>query len=271
MTCRKVAGMIVWLEKIFVKNVTEEIEMGRTDDNRTCFLQGMKGGIPIGMGYFAVSFTLGITAKKIGMTPFQAALMSATMVASAGQFAAINMIAAHAGVAEMIVTSLVVNLRYLLMSSALTQKVRRDKPFFHRLLMAYGVTDEIFGISMAVDGRLNPAYMYGAVCVAVPGWVLGTLLGALLGMILPARVMSAMNVALYGMFMAIVVPPSRKSRIIAGVVLVSMAASALFAVIPGVSRISSGFRLIILTLAVAGAAAWMFPVDEEKEENTDAA
>lgn len=234
------------------------------------FLRGMKDGIPIGLGYFAVAFTLGITAKKVGMTPLQASLMSASMLASAGQFAAINLIVSGAGFVEMIVTELVVNLRYLLMSSALSQKVRRDKPFYHRFLMAYEVTDEIFGISMAVEGKLHPSYMYGAVTVAAPGWVLGTLLGAVVGIILPARVMSALNVALYGMFLAVVIPPSRKSRIIAGVVLVSMAASTAFSCLPVLKDISSGFQMIILTVLVAGAAAYFFPVKEAAEETENA-
>jgi len=168
------------------------------------------------------------------------------------------------------VTELVVNLRYLLMSSALSQKVRRDKPFFHRFLMAYDVTDEIFGISMALNGRLHPCYMYGAMAVASPGWVSGTLLGALLGMIMPDSVMSAMNVALYGMFMAIVIPPARESRIIAGVVVISMAASFAFTKIPGISSISSGFQLIILTILLAAAAAHFFPVKEEREGQSHA-
>ena len=205
------------------------------------FLKGMKHGIPIGLGYFAVSFTLGIAAKKAGLAAFQAAVMSA-------------------------VTTLVVNMRYLLMSSALSQKVRRDVPFYHRFLMAYEVTDEIFGIAVSVPEKLHPAYMYGAVAVAGPGWVLGTFLGAVIGMILPERVMSALNVALYGMFMAVVIPPSRKNRVIAGVVAVSMICSTMFSIIPGIREISSGFQMILLTVLLAGGAAVLFPVKEEKED-----
>lgn len=230
------------------------------------FLKGMKDGVPIGLGYFAVSFTLGIAAKKAGMTAFQAALMSATMHASAGQFAAIGMISAGAGYLEMAVTELVVNLRYLLMSGALSQKIRRDKPFFHRFLVAYDVTDEIFGISMAVEGKLHPCYTYGAMSVASPGWVVGTFCGALVGMILPSGVLSAMNVALYGMFMAVVIPPARKERVIGVVVAASMAISALFTQIPIINRISSGFQIIILTVLIAGAAAVLAPVKEEGGE-----
>lgn len=240
-------------------------------DGRQWFFRGMRDGIPIGLGYFAVAFTLGIAAKKAGLTAFQASVMSATMLASAGQFAGIGMIASGAGIMEIAVTELVVNLRYLLMSGALSQKVRRDKPFYHRFFMAYEVTDEIFGIAMTVEGRLHPAYMYGAAAVAAPGWVLGTFLGAVIGMILPAGVMSAMNVALYGMFLAVVVPPSKKCRVIAGVVAASMAASAVFSMLPGLNRISSGFRMIILTVILAGAAAALFPVKEDREVTDDEA
>ncbi|MEW4414119.1 AzlC family ABC transporter permease [Clostridium sp. AN503] len=235
-------------------------------EGRRWFLKGMRDGTPIGLGYFAVAFTLGIASKKAGLTAFQASVMSATMLASAGQFAGIGMIAAGAGYMELAVTELVVNLRYLLMSSALSQKVQRDKPFYHRFLMAYEVTDEIFGIAMSVEGRLHPAYMYGAVTVAAPGWVLGTFLGSVIGMILPANVMSAMNVALYGMFLAVVIPPSKKSRVIAGVVALSMAASSAFSLIPALSNISSGFQMIILTILLAGTAAVLFPVKPEGEE-----
>ncbi len=240
---------------------------------KSWFLKGMKDGVPIGLGYFAVAFTLGIAAKKAGLTAFQAALMSAAMHASAGQFAAIGMITAGAGYVEMAVTELVVNLRYLLMSGALSQKIRRDQPFFHRFLVAYDVTDEIFGISMAVEGRLHPCYTYGAMAVASPGWVLGTFFGAVMGTIMPGRVLSAMNVALYGMFLAVIIPPAKKSRIIAGVVGISMLASALFTQIPGINQISAGFQIIILTVLLSGAAAVLFPVQEEREgeEDRDAA
>lgn len=244
-----------------------DIQIDQDSGGRRWFLKGMRDGLPIGLGYFAVAFTLGIASKKAGLTAFQASLMSAAMLASAGQFAGIGMLAAGAGYAELVVTEVVVNLRYLLMSSALSQKVQRDKPFYHRLLMAYEVTDEIFGIAMSVEGRLHPAYMYGAVTVAGPGWVLGTFLGAVIGLILPAGVMSALNVALYGMFLAVVIPPSRKHRVIAGVVVLSMGASFVFTMIPALSRISSGIRMIILTILLAGIAAVLFPVRPEGEES----
>ena len=242
----------------------EKTEKMKANQIRKHFFQGFQAGIPIGMGYFAVSFTLGIAARKAGMSWLQSGFMSAAMLASAGQFAGISALVVGAGYGEIVVTELVVNLRYLLMSSALSQKVRRDRPFFHRFFMAYGVTDEIFAVSMGAEGKLEPWYMYGAIAAAAPGWVLGTVMGVLLGMILPARAMSAMSVALYGMFLAIVVPPSKKDRIIALVVLVSMGASGLFALLPALKQISSGFQIMILTIVVAGAAALLFSVRDEE-------
>ena len=236
-------------------------------DNKTSFLAGMRDGVPIGLGYFAVAFTLGITAGKAGMNALQSSLMSALMLASAGEFAAIRMIASGAGFMEMIITTVVINMRYLLMSSALSQKVQQNRPFRHRIFMSYAVTDEIFGISMAVPGKLNPFYQYGTASVAAPGWVLGTFLGAVVGMILPAPVMSAMSVAIYGMFLAVVVPPARKDKIIAAVVVVSMSVSFLFQSLPGLKNISSGFQIILLTVLISAAAAVLFPVKEEQHES----
>lgn len=235
--------------------------------DKTNFFRGMRDGVPIGLGYFAVAFTLGITAGKAGMNAIQSSLMSALMLASAGEFAAISMIASGAGFMEMIVTTIVINMRYLLMSSALSQKVQQDRPFVHRVFMSYAVTDEIFGISMAVEGKLNPFYQYGAACVAAPGWVLGTFLGAVVGMILPAQVMSAMSVAIYGMFLAVVIPPARKDKVIAGVVVISMAVSLVFQSVPGLKNISSGFQIILLTVLISAAAAALFPVKEKEEDH----
>lgn len=239
----------------------------KQQNDKTSFLAGLRDGVPIGLGYFAVAFTLGITAGKAGMNALQSSLMSALMLASAGEFAAISMIGSGAGFMEMIITTVVINMRYLLMSSALSQKVQQNRPFFHRIFMSYAVTDEIFGISMAVPGKLNPFYQYGAACVAAPGWVLGTFLGTVVGMILSAPVMSAMSVAIYGMFLAVVIPPARKDKIIAAVVVVSMAVSFLFQSIPGLKSISSGFQIILLTVLISAAAAVLFPVKEVQHES----
>lgn len=230
------------------------------------FRYGIKDGVPIGLGYLAVSFSFGIMAKSAGISTLAAVVMSFTNLTSAGQFAALGIIAGGAPYMEMAVAQLIINLRYCLMSCSLSQKLHPDMPFFHRFLISYGVTDEIFGVSVCREGRLSPFYSYGLICVAVPGWTLGTLLGAVSGDLLPAKLLSALGVALYGMFLAVVIPPARTSRVLAGVVLASMAASLLFSLIPVLSGISSGFKIIILTVVIAGAAAALFPVREEQAE-----
>jgi len=250
------------------QTLLEESKYQKRKANKTNFIQGLKAGIPIGMGYFAVSFTLGITARNAGLTPWQAMVMSMALHASAGQFAAINVIAASAGFLEMAVTSFIVNLRYLLLSSSLSQKISSRTPFFHRFLMAFYVTDEIFGVSAAQPGYVNPCFVYGAAIVAGPSWEIGTFLGASVGNILPVSVANAMNVALYGMFLAIIIPPAKKDKFIAGIVVLSMFASYLFTVIPGINRISSGFQIIILTVLIAGAAALIRPVSETNTEKS---
>ena len=234
------------------------------------FVRGLRDGIPICMGYFAVSFALGITARGIGMTAFQAGLMSFGMVASAGEFAAIVLIQSAAGIIEMITTCIVVNLRYFLMSCSLSQKLSPDLPFVHRFLLPYCITDEIFGLSSAVSGYLDPFYSYGMTVVSVAGWTSGTVLGVLMGNIMPAWAVSALSVSLYGMFLAIIIPPARKDRFIALLIAVSMLCSLIFTKAPVLSHISSGFRIIILTILIAGIAAIVRPVDDGEGGVADA-
>ena len=148
--------------------------------------------------------------------------------------------------------------------SALSQKLDTHFPFFHRFFIAYGITDEIFGVSVCREGKLSPFYSYGVIALAAPGWTLGTFLGIVSGNILPARVISALSVALYGMFIAVIIPPSRGNKILTGVVLISMMMSLIFTKAPILCRISSGFRIIILTLLIAGVAAYLFPIKEEE-------
>lgn len=236
----------------------------RQKGNGYWYKKGLRDGLPIAAGYFAVAFTLGITAKNIGMTPVQAAVSSMLLHASAGQYAAMTVIATGTGYLEMVMTTLIVNLRYLLMSCALSQKAGSGMKAGHRMIVSYYITDEIFGIASAVEGKLNPFYNYGAASVAGPGWTIGTFLGALLGTALPVRLGRALGVALYGMFIAIIIPPAKKSRIIGGIVVISMLASYLFSVLPVVREVSEGFRIIILTITIAGVMAWRFPVQEEK-------
>ena len=226
--------------------------------------QGMRDGVPIAMGYFAVAFSLGIAGRGAGMSALQGFVMSVLNHASAGEYAGITAMMALAPYWELALTTLITNARYLLMSCALSQKLAPDTPLVHRMLVAYDVTDEIFGVSIAFPGRLNPWYTYGAVSVALPGWGLGTFFGVAAGSALPARLVSALSVGLYGMFLAIIVPPARKSRVILALVLVSFAASFLagrwaLAAPPGV-------RTIALTVVISLAAAVLFPVDPAETE-----
>lgn len=235
--------------------------------NRIYFLKGIKNGMPIALGYLAVSFTLGITARNAGMTAWQAMLTSLACNASAGQYAGFTVIAAGGTYMEMAVMELVANLRYLLMSCSLSQKFSPDTKLFHRLLVGYDVTDEIFGVAISEPGLLNPFYNYGMMTLAIPGWALGTFLGVIMGNILPAAVVSALSVGLYGMFLAIIIPPARKSRILAVLIVISMAASCIFSKLALTSAISPGIRTIILTVIIAGIAAVLFPVKEEESSH----
>ena len=233
---------------------------------RQYFTAGFKDGIPICLGYIAVSFTFGIMAKKVGISIFDAVLISLTNVTSAGQFAGLSLIASTASYIEMAITQLIINLRYCLMSCALSQKIDPEAPLFHRFLIAYGVTDEIFGVTVCKGGKLSPFYSYGVIFISVFGWVFGTFLGILSGNILPARVVSALSVGLYGMFLAIIIPPARKNKILAGVVLISMGASFAFTKLPVIHTLSTGTRTILLTILIAGGAAILFPVNAEEED-----
>lgn len=232
---------------------------------KTWFARGVRDGMPIAIGYFAVAFALGIKATAAGLTPWQSALLSFLNVTSAGEAAGIALLGAGTTYVELAFTQLVINIRYLLMSCSLSQKLSADTGILHRLLVGYGVTDEIFGISAAREGYLSPYYSYGAISVAVPGWTLGTLLGAVMGNILPARAVGALGVALYAMFLAIVLPPAGKSRVIAGIVAVSMAASALLTWVCkhfALTWFTEGFRIIALTVVISAAAALLVPVKE---------
>ena len=233
------------------------------EENKKLLVRGMKDGIPIGLGYFAVSFTLGIAAKNAGMTALQAAATSALINASAGEFIGFTLIAANAGYLEVMVMEAVANARYLLMSCALSQKISPKTGLLHRMLIGFYVTDEIFGVSIAQEGNLKPIYSYGVISMAAPGWTLGTFLGVLMGNILPLRLVSALSVALYGMFAAVFMPPARENKIVAGLIMVSFIASYLFHNMALFAGISSGIKIIILTVIISLAAAVLFPIQPE--------
>ena len=224
----------------------------------------MHDGIPIGLGYFAVSFAFGMMACSKGMGIVPAVVISASNLTSAGQFAGLDVIFTDAGFVQMALTQFIINLRYSLMSFSISQKLDDGGNILHRFIVAFGVTDEIFGISASRPGALSPYYNYGAMCVAIPGWVFGTLCGAISGNLLPHMLISALSVAIYGMFLAIIIPPARDSAPIRWVVIASMALAAAFKLIPVLSSISSGAMIIIVTVLVAGVAAWLMPVKEEE-------
>ena len=234
--------------------------------NRQWYARGLKAGVPIGLGYLAVAFTLGIAAKNAGLTAFQAPLTSFLINASAGEFVGFTLIGAGASYLEVAIMELVANARYLLMSFSLSQKLSPKTGVLHRMLIGWYVTDEVFGVSISAPGYLNPFYTYGAISLACPGWAIGTCLGVIVGNILPASLVSALSVGLYGMFIAIFVPPSKTSKVIGGLVLVSMALSFAFNRIPVFDGISSGVKTIILTVAISAAAALLFPIREVKKD-----
>ncbi len=237
-------------------------EIGEFED----FKDGCKNAIPICLGYMAVSFAFGIEAAKIGMTTFQAAMTSLLNVTSAGQFSALEVIARNGSFIELAVLQLIINLRYMLMSTALSQKLDTKIPTLHRLGISYGVTDEIFAVSVFKKGPLYPMFSYGLIATSVFGWVFGTVLGAIAGQVLPQRLISCLGLAIYGMFIAIIIPDTRKSRTLMVVVLCAMALSCVFTYTPILKMISSGFRIIIVTVVVAAVAAVISPVKEEAHE-----
>ena len=230
---------------------------------RKVFTDGMRDGFPIALGYFAVSFSLGIAARNAGLTPFQGFLASLFNNASAGEYAAFTLIAANATYLEVAIITLISNARYLLMSCALAQRFSADTPFYHRLFIAYDVTDELFGITIAREGYLNPFYTYGAIALAAPAWSLGTAFGIMAGNVLPLRVVSALSVALYGMFLAIIIPPARKDKVVAVLVIISFVLSFASVYLPVISSLSGGTRTILLTVIISTVAAILFPKKQD--------
>lgn len=237
-------------------------------ENMTVFRQGLKDGIPIGLGYLAVSFSLGIAAKTAGLTPIQGFVVSLLCMASAGEYVGFLSIAAGAAYVEIAIATLIANARYLLMSTAMSQRMESKLSIKHRLLMAFGITDELFGIAIARPGYLNPYYSYGAFITSAIPWALGTSLGIIAGNMLPARLVSAFSVALYGMFLAVIIPPAKKDKVIAGLIIICFAASYAATQLPVLKDMTDGTRTIILTVIIASLAALLFPREAEKEETT---
>lgn len=229
------------------------------------FFKGVRDAVPIAMGYCAVAFSLGITARNAGMTAPMGFFSSFFTRASAGEYGVYTMMAAHASLFEVVAICIIANLRYLLMSAALTQKFAPDMPLWKRILCACCVTDEIFGISIAYKDNLPLAYPLGATIIAGSFWGLGMALGITAGELLPPNAVSALSVALYGMFIAVFIPVCRKDKAVAIAVAASFLLSWVCAEVQPIASVSSGIRTVVLTILIAAAAAIIKPVPEEEQ------
>lgn len=236
---------------------------------RRDILRGIRDGFPIGLGYFAVAFSLGISAKGAGLSAFQGFLASFLNHASAGEYALFSLIAVHAAYWEVAVVIFITNARYLLMSAALSQKFSSAARFFHRPLVGFCITDEIFGLGIAGSGWLSPVYMYSAFLTADLCWASGTACGIAAGNVLPVNIVSALSVAIYGMFLAIIIPPARHDRILP-LILISFVCSYASTILPLLRTLSSGMRTILLTVVISGLAALFFPIRVPEKEGDSA-
>ena len=228
------------------------------------YRNGVQRGLPVGVGYFSVSFGFGAMAAAQGIRALDAALISATNLTSAGQFAGLTLILASAGLWEMILTQLVINSRYALMSLALSQRMGSRIGFWPRLIIAFFNTDEIFALAMAERQPLTTSFLLGLGLTPFIGWTGGTLCGALAGSVLPLSVRVALGVMLYGMFIAIVVPPAREEKPVLAACVMALVLSCLFTWVPGLNQVSAGISIVICTVAAAAVCAWLFPIPDEE-------
>ena len=233
--------------------------------NWNAYRTGVNRGLPVGVGYFSVSFGFGAMAAAQGIKALDAALISVTNLTSAGQFAGLTLIVAAASLWEIVLTQIVINSRYALMSLALSQRLGKQVGLLGRLAIAFINTDEIFALAMAEKEPLSVPFMMGLGSLPVLGWTSGTLLGALAGSVLPMNIRAALGVMLYGMFIAIVVPPAKEKRAVLVTAVLAMVLSCLFAWVPGLKTVSAGIAIVICTVAAAAVCAWLFPIKEEGE------
>ena len=227
------------------------------------FLNGIKDGIPICLGYFSVSMAFGLAVVLSGFPGWAAILTSFTNLTSAGQFAGVNILVAGGQLAELAITTLIINMRYFLMSLSVSQKIDSSMTLLERLLISFGITDEIFAVSMRHNRPLTFAYMAGLILTPVIGWTGGTTVGAIATSVMPESLSSAMGIALYGMFIAIIIPPSRENKNILAAIIFSVAASVVFSYAPIFNNISDGWAIILITVVISALCATMFPVKEE--------
>lgn len=228
------------------------------------FLKGVKHGLPIGLGYLSVSFAFGMQCVSNGLTVLQALLISMTNLTSAGQLAGLQVMITQSSLIEMALTQFIINLRYSLMGLSLGQKLGSTMNTPRRMFFAFANTDEIFAVASAQPEKLHHHYLYGLMLMPYIGWSLGTFLGAAAGQILPEFICSALGIAIYGMFLAIILPPARKEKPVRVVVLIAIAVSLLFSYLPLLKQVSGGFAVIICTVVAAAAGAVLFPVKDEE-------
>lgn len=233
------------------------------------FVQGLKDGLPICLGYFSVSVAFGMTTVLAGMPLWAAVLISLTNLTSAGQFAGANLMLAGGNMMELGLTTLVINIRYFLMSLSVSQKVERKMSMKERLAVSFGITDEIFAVSMQHKGELSTPYMAGLIITPILGWTGGTLAGGAATSVMPEALSSALGIALYGMFIAVIVPPAREERSVLFTVILAILASLAFTYLPVLRNLGSGWSIIIITIAVSAVAAWLFLRKPEEVEETE--
>jgi len=228
------------------------------------YKSGVRTGLPVGLGYFSVSFGFGAMAVAQGLKALDATLISAVNLTSAGQFAGLTLIVAMGTLWEMVMTQIVINSRYSLMSLALSQRMGQRIGFFPRLFIAFFNTDEIFALAMARQEPLTVPFLLGLGTLPFFGWTGGTLMGALAGSVLPSDIRAALGVMLYGMFIAIVVPPAKQEKAVLVTVILALILSCLFAWVPVLQQVSAGISIVICTVAAAAMCAVLFPVKEEE-------
>ena len=231
------------------------------------YKNGFIKGIPIGLGYLPVSFTFGLMAVESGLPIWLVIFTSLSNVTSAGQFAGINLITAGAGYVEIALTTIIINMRYMLMSLALSQKLEPKIPLWKRLIFGFGITDEVFAVASVEIHKISAEYMFGLISAPIAGWTIGTTLGACASGVLPTALQSAMGIALYTMFIAIIIPPAKKSKPILIVIIISIFITCIMKYISWFECISSGFQTILATIIAAGIGAVLFPIEEEKDES----
>lgn len=237
--------------------------MHRNNDKQNIFIKGLKDGLPICLGYISVSFAFGMMAVEGGLPVWVAVLISMTNLTSAGQFAGTELILSGGAYIEIAITTFVINIRYMLMSLSLSQKLDPSISRFKRSLLAFGNTDEIFAVAMK-QKEITAAYFSGLIIMPYIGWATGTLMGATVTNILPASVRSALGIAIYGMFIAIIIPVAKKIKSVAVTIVIAVALSSLFKWLPGLNKLSSGWSIIICAVIASAVTAARYPVDEEE-------